>query len=84
MTVKEAIKTLLKDNKKSHLWLTEKMGYSSPAAISNILKRGNITIETLYKICEIMEYEITIQPKRRAGARPAGQIVMEWKEDDKK
>ena len=84
MVVKEAIKALLKDNKKSQVWLAEKMGYTKPTAINNMLARGNLTVETLYKICEIMEYEITIQPKRRSGARPAGQILIEWVEPEKK
>lgn len=79
MNIREGIKTLLKDNKKSQVWLSEKMGYAQPTAINNMLKRNNLTIETLTKICELMDYEITIQPKRRAGARPTGQIVLEWK-----
>lgn len=83
MTQKETIETLLKQNGKSKGWLAEKMGYARSNAISQMLMRNNITVDTLYRICEIMDYEITIQPKRRVGARPHGQIVIEGKEREK-
>lgn len=76
MDTTSAIKALIKDNGKSQVWLAEKMGYTHQSAIHNILMRGNLTVDTLYDICELFEYEVTIQPKRRAGARPAGQIVL--------
>lgn len=82
MKQKEAVEALLKDNKKSKLWLSERMGYSKSTAISNMLARGNMTVDTLYRICELLDYEITIQPKRRAGARPTGQIIIEGKEKE--
>lgn len=77
MQQREAIEELLRQTGKSKGWLAEKMGYARPNAISQMLMRNNITVDTLYKICEILDYEITIQPKRRAGARPNGQIVIE-------
>lgn len=80
MTQKEAIESLLKENKKTKTWLSEKMGYSFPSAVGQMLTRGNVTVDTLYQICELFDYEITIQPKRRAGARPNGQITIEGKE----
>ncbi len=75
----EAIEQLLRDNNKNKVWLSEKMGIGSNA-VSNMLRRGNVTVDTLYQICEVLEYEITIQPKRRAGSRPNGQIIVEGKE----
>ena len=80
MYQKDAILTLLKENKKNQVWLSEKMGYSHPSGVGQMLQRGNITVDTLFQICELLDYEITIQPKRRAGARPHGQIVIEGKE----
>jgi hypothetical protein len=77
MNQKGAIEQALKDNKKTKVWLAEKMGYKFPTAISNMLARGNMELDTLCRICEILDYEVTIQPKRRSGARPAGQIVIE-------
>ncbi len=78
MTQTDAIKALLEQNNKKKTWLAEKLGVRQNA-ISQMLKRGNITVDTLYQICELdgIEYEITIQPKRGPGARPKGQIVIE-------
>lgn len=84
MTQKEAIEKLLLDNNKSKSWLAEKLSVGQ-TAISQMLKRGNITVDTLFQICELdgIEYEITIQPKRAPGARPKGQIAIEGKERGK-
>lgn len=83
MTQTEAIETLLKDNNKRKTWLAEGLDVGQ-TAISQMLSRGNITVDTLYQICELLEYEITIQPKRRQGNRPKGQIVIEGKKRAKK
>ena len=78
MKQRDAIETLLKQTNRNKSWLAEKLGVRQ-TAISQMLKRGNITVDTLYQICELdgIEYEITIQPKRGPGARPKGQIVIE-------
>ena len=78
MTQRDAIVALLNQEGKSKGWLAEKLGVKQNA-ISQMLKRGNITVDTLYQICEALEYEITIQPKRRVGARPNKQIEIEGK-----
>ena len=75
----DAIEQLLRDNNKNKVWLSEGMGIRSNA-VSNMLRRGNVTVDTLYQICELLDYEITIQPKRRAGSRPNGQIIVEGRE----
>lgn len=77
MNITDGIKRLLSDNNKSQSWMAEKMGYTKATAVNNILRRGNITLETLIKMCDILEYEVTVQPKRKAGARPNGQVVFE-------
>ena len=77
MKLREAITTLIKDNNKTKAWVAEKMGYKSPSGVTNILATGNITLENLYKMCELFDYEISIQPKRKTGPRPNGQIVLE-------
>lgn len=83
MNQKEAIEKLLKDNNKTKSWLAEKMGYALPTGVTNMLARGNVNLNTLYKICELLDYEITIQPKRKSGVRPNGQIIIEGKEQEK-
>ena len=82
MTQRDAIETLLRQEGKSKGWLADKLGVKQNA-ISQMLKRGNITVDTLYQICEIFEYEITIQPNRKPGSRPSKQIVIEGREREK-
>lgn len=82
MKQRDAINQILKDNGKSKGWLAEKMGYRGVNAISQMLKRGNVTVDTLYQICQLLDYEITIQPQRKPGARPVGQILIEGRERD--
>jgi DNA-binding Xre family transcriptional regulator len=72
-----AIEQLLKDNNKNKIWLSEKLGYAGPSGISQMLMRGNITVETLCRICDALDYEVTVQPKRRVGVRPNGQIIID-------
>lgn len=80
MTIKEGIKQALRDNRRTQTWLAEKMGYARASSVNNMLARGNVKFETLYRVCEELDYEITIQPKHRAGRRPEGQIVLEVEE----
>ena len=78
MKQRDAIVALIKQVGESKGWVAGKLGVKQNA-ISQMLKRGNITVDTLYQICEVLEYEITIQPKRRVGARPNKQIEIEGK-----
>lgn len=76
MDFKEVIEGLIKNNNKTKTWLAEKMGYVKATGVTQMLSRNNTTVDTLLRICDIFDYEITIQPKRRAGARPAGQYII--------
>ena len=49
MTQKEAIETLLKQEGKTKGWLADKLGVKQNA-ISQMLKRGTITVATLYTV----------------------------------
>lgn len=75
--LKTVVKQLVGENNKSLRWLAERIGFKNPASLNVQLGRGNITLQTFYKICEAMDYEITIQPKGKRGARPSGQIVVD-------
>ncbi len=81
MTTKEAIKSLLAYKKTTQTALAEKMGYASPSGIGQMLQRGNLTVETLVKICALLDYEVTIQPKR-GGRRPEGQFIIEGSSEE--
>ena len=77
MKQKDAILTILKEHKKTQVWLAEALGYSNPTGVSQMLRRGNITVDTLARICDLFDYEITIQPKRTKGKPPQGQLLIE-------
>ena len=81
MIIKNAIKEIINTNNKSQSWLSEKMGYANPSGIGQMLQRGQITLSTLLRICEVFDYELTIQPKRTAGVRPKGQIIIDSGEE---
>ena len=83
MNQADAIEKLLKDTGHTKTHLSELMGYSRPTGISNMLKRGNIEVDTLCKICKLLDYEVTIQPKSKGGARTKGQIVIDAREAKK-
>ena len=43
--------------------LSKELGYSSPRTLSNKLKRGNMTVETLNSILTVMGYEMVLRPR---------------------
>ena len=77
MTLPLAIEALLKQNGKKKVWLAEQLGYSSYGGVGNMFRRGNLTVGMLLKICDLLDYEVTIQPKRKAGSRPQGQFIID-------
>ena len=77
MRVNEAITQILKEKKQSKAMLSRKLGYPHDTAVNNILAKNNLTIDMLYTLCELLDYEITVQPKRTGGRRPEGQIVLD-------
>lgn len=77
MTAVEVIKAMLKEKGETQSSIAEKMGYGKATAVNNMLSRGNMTVDTILEMCEIMGYEITVQPKRIKGARPSGQMVID-------
>lgn len=83
MKFKDAVLSMLKYNNKSQRWLAEEMGISAPG-VGQMLARENATLNSLVKVCEILDYEVTIQPKRKSGARPQGQIVLEGNNKERK
>lgn len=77
MKATEAIDVLLKENGKTKAMLARKVE-KTPQALNSILKNGNMTVDTLLKMCEALgEYELVIQPRRQSGPRPKGQIVLD-------
>lgn len=77
MRVNEALTQILKEKKMSKAMLSRKLGYPHDTAVNNVLAKNNLTIDMLYTMCELLDYEITIQPKRTGGRRLDGQIVLD-------
>lgn len=82
MNIKTVIKTALRNENKTQTWLSEKLGYAGPTGIIALTSYGSMSLRTLLRICEALNYEITIQPKRKPGVRPKGQLVIREEEDD--
>lgn len=77
MKLKDAVKGMLKFRHKTQVELAEGLGIKSQGAIANALVRGNMTIETLVRYCNVCGYEVTIQPINVRGKRPEGQFVID-------
>lgn len=76
MKLKDAVKGMLKFRHKTQMELAEGIGIKRQSAIANALYRGNMTVETLVKYCEVCGYEVVIQPTNTRGKRPEGQFVI--------
>lgn len=75
------VKQLLSENNKTQKWLVDKMGLTSTGSFRNQLSRGNMNLDTFCRLCNAMDYEVTIQPKSRRGVRPASQIIVDLTDD---
>lgn len=83
MKIKEAILKMLKYRNISQSRMAEKMGYAFPSAIGQMLQRGNVTAKVLARMAEEADFELVLQPKRAAGRRPEGQIVIDAEDEQK-
>ena len=72
MTPTEIVYALLKEKGWPLAELSRKMGYASTGTMSNRLKRGNPTVNTLNEIVSAMGYEIVIRSKEA----PATEFVV--------
>lgn len=63
MIFREALKKLIKDNKKSHASMALLIGRKNPTFISNMVTRGNCNVDTLLEIADALGYEVIIKPK---------------------
>ena len=61
----EIVKALMKSKGVSGALLAEKLGYSTPSAVTNRLQSKTMTVEVLIKLLEAMDCELII--KNRAG-----------------
>lgn len=70
MKLGHILKTILvqKDTTAKHV---AKMMGITPQALGNMMSRENITIESLTRILNVLDYEIIIQPRKK-GVYPQG------------
>lgn len=83
MQFKEAIKTILKNKSMTQGDLAKLLGYKGVGSVSTQMTRGNITLATFCKMCDVLGYEVAIQPKSKPGARSKSQIIIEGAEEKK-
>ena len=70
MKLGHIIKTILvqKDTTAKH---TAKMMGISPQALGNMMSRENITISSLIRMLDVLDYEVVVQPRKK-GNYPQG------------
>lgn len=61
---KSAVKEMLKIGGLKQKHLAAMLGFASQAAVGNIMSRPDITLDTLLRICDALDYNIVLQPKR--------------------
>ena len=80
MILGDAFKEMMKTRGMNQSWVTKKMGYKSSSALWSIIAKNNTTVDTLLRVCDILDYDIVLQPKRMRGRKAEGQIVIVGKE----
>lgn len=66
MNTSEIIRTMMKEKGYTYRSLAEKLGYSTPSAISQRLKT-NITVEVFLRFLEAMDCELRVYSKGDDG-----------------
>lgn len=82
MTIREAVKFIIKPMHITQIELGERLGYEKQAAFSNKLTRG-MPVDQMIDLCDQLGYELVMQPKRRNGKRSADQILLERSGDSR-
>ena len=62
MKISEGIKLLFKRTGVKQKDLASDLGYKSGAAITNVISRENITVDTLVRICNELGYSVVLRP----------------------
>lgn len=61
MELREATKQILRERNKTQQWLSEQTGYCSRSALQNVLARGNVEMNTLFRICDAIGARIFLK-----------------------
>ena len=61
---KDAVKEMLSESGLKQKHLAAMLGYKSQAAVGNIMSRPDITLNTMLRICDALDYTMVLQPKR--------------------
>ena len=76
MKTSEGIKLLFKrTGTKQSKFAVEVLGYASPTVISNAMKRENLTVDLLIRMCNALNYEVVIRPK--VATKSESEIVLD-------
>ena len=62
MKISDGLKQLFARTGVKQKDLAQDLGYKSPAIISNAISRENITVDTLVRMCNQLNYTIVLRP----------------------
>lgn len=62
MKISDGIKLVFKRTGVKQKDLASDLGYKSGAAITNVISRENITVDTLVRICNELGYSVILRP----------------------
>lgn len=62
--IKELINTIIKDNGIKKTFIAQQLDITK-GSFQNLLNKKNITLDDLKKICDILEYDIEINIKKK-------------------
>lgn len=62
MKISEGIKQLFSRTGTKQKDVAARLGYKSPAIISNAIARENITLDVLVRLCNDLNYDVVLRP----------------------
>lgn len=69
MKQSEAVNAMIKECKRTQEYVGQQMNPPmKQSAVARFLNNGNMTVNRLWEICEILGYEVVIRPKKKGAA----------------
>ena len=74
----EAVKAMIKEAHRTQEYLGSQMEPPmKQPSVQRFINNGNMTVNRLWEVCEILGYEIVLRPKRKGSATAANTFVLE-------
>ena len=69
MKQSEAVNAMIRECKRTQEYVGQQMNPPmKQSAVARFLSNGNMTVNRLWEICEILGYEVVIRPKKKGAA----------------